>query len=168
MTSLSNFSSLTVTDNPLDLAESLFEDREWLCDRPVDEELVAEIEGGWCNYRIWCSWQSELEVMMFACAMENKIPKAALPKLHALLAKINEKLWLGHFDICSQEHIIIFRHALMLRGGNGASPEQIEDLIDIAMTECDRFYPAFQSVAWGGGTSESTLKIALMETVGEA
>lgn len=168
MTAFSSLSSLTETANPLDVAESLFEDREWLFDRPLEEELVAEMTGGWCNYRIWCSWQPDMEVMMFACAMDNKVPKHALPQLYALLAQINEKLWLGHFDICSQEHILIFRHALLLRGGHGASVEQIEDVIDIAITECDRFFPAFQTVAWGGGSGKYALEIALMETVGEA
>ena len=168
MTAFSSFSTLAETTNPLDVAESLFEDRDWLFDRPIDEELVAEITGGWCNYRIWCNWQPELEVMMFACAMETKIPKHAIAQIYPLLAQINEKMWLGHFDICSEEQILIFRHALLLRGGNGVTVEQIEDVIDIAMTECDRFYPAFQTVIWGGGSSKQALEIALMETVGEA
>lgn len=168
MTALSDFSAHSLSDNPLDLAESLFEDRDWLFDRPIDEELVAEISGGWCNYRIWCNWQPELEVMMFACAVENKLPEKSLAQIYPLLGQINERLWLGHFDVCSTEHIIIFRHALLLRGGKGATVEQIEDLIDIAMTECDRFYPAFQTVVWGGSNTKNALEIALMETVGEA
>ena len=32
----------------------------------------------------------------------------------------------------------------------GASAEQIEDLVEIALSECERFYPAFQLVVWGG------------------
>ena len=41
----------------------------------------------------------------------------------------------------------------------GATPEQLEDLLDIAMTECNRFYPAFQSVLWGGNTVEEALDV---------
>lgn len=168
MATLSELPCDTFAENPLDLAETLCEDRDWLFDRPLDEELVAEIAGGWCTYRIWCNWQPDMEVMMFSCAMENKMPEKSMAALYPLLASINEKLWLGHFDICSEEHIITYRHTLLLRGGKGASIEQIEDLIDIAITECDRFYPAFQTVVWGGNTAKGALEIALMDTVGEA
>lgn len=168
MTALSDYAPLVSSDNPLDLAEALFESRDWLFDRPVEEELVAEVAGGWCHYRVWCSWQPDLEVMTFSCAFDSKIPEKSDKVLFPLLAAINERLWLGHFDLCSEEHIITFRHALLLRGGNGATPEQLEDLIDIAITECDRFFPAFQSVVWGGNSSADALEIALMDTVGEA
>lgn len=168
MTAFSEYSDTLSSGNPLDLAEELFESREWLFDRPVEEELVAEIEGAWCHYRVWCTWQPQLEVMIFSCAFDTRVPEKSAKALYPLLASINEKMWLGHFDLCSEEHIITFRHALLLRGGNGATLQQMEDLIDIAMTECDRFFPAFQSVVWGGNSCENALEIALMDTVGEA
>ena len=62
----------------------------------------------------------------------------------------NEKLWLGHFDLWSDEGLPVFRHAVLFRDGTGASGELIEDLVDIAVSECERFYPAFQFVIWGG------------------
>ncbi len=153
--------------NPLDVAEQLILDREWLCDRPVDEELVAEVQSGWCNYRIWFTWQADLGVVIFSCAFDTKIPPKAREKIYQLLAAVNEKLWLGHFDLGSQDGMIMYRHALLTRGG-AVKPEQMEDLLDIAITECNRFFPAFQSVLWGGNTQEDALAIALMDTVGEA
>ena len=167
-TILSHFDSDIHHYNPLDVAEALFEARDWLFDRPVEEELVAEITGGWCNYRVWCSWQPALGVMTFSCAFDTKVPQQSMDKLYPLLASVNEKMWLGHFDVCSEEHTITFRHALLLRGGNGATTEQVEDLIDVAICECDRFFPVFQTVIWGGKDFEHALEIALMDTVGEA
>ena len=154
--------------NPLDIAEELVMDRDWLFDRPLDEELVAEVSSQWCNYRVWFTWQPDLGVLIFSCGYDTKLPESNRKSIYPLLASINEKLWLGHFDICSEEGSITFRHALLLRGGNGATSEQIEDLIDIAITECDRFFPAFQSVVWGGNTTTQALEIALMEPAGEA
>lgn len=154
--------------NPLDIAEQLITDRDWLFDRPDDAELVAEFVGGWCNYRIWFAWQPDLHAMMFTCAFDTKIPAAARSKVYPLLAAVNEKMWLGHFDIGLDDGVIMFRHALLLSGNGSASPEQLEDLMDIAITECNRFYPAFQSVLWGGNTVEQALEIALLDTVGEA
>lgn len=158
----------TLSPNPLDIAEQLIMDRDWLFDRPVDEELLAEVAGAWCNYRIWFTWQPELQVLIFSAAFDSKVPEKSRKGLYPLLACINEKMWLGHFDICAEEELITFRHALLLRGGKGATSEQLEDLIDIAINECDRFYPAFQSVMWGGNTAEEAIDIALMDTVGEA
>ncbi len=154
--------------NPLDLAEQLVMDREWLFDRPMDEELVAEVQSSWCNFRIWFTWQPDLNAVIFSCAYDQKIPEKQRAKIYPLLASVNERMWLGHFDLGSDDGLVMYRHALLLRGGVGASPEQIEDLIDIALTECNRFYPAFQSVLWGGNTVEEALEIALLDTVGEA
>lgn len=158
----------TIPQNPLDLAEQLIMDREWLFDRPMDDELVAEVQGSWCNFRIWFTWQPELNVVIFSCAYDTKIPKKERAKIYPLLAAVNEKMWLGHFDLGAEDGMVMFRHALLLRGGIGATPEQMEDLIDIAMNECNRFYPAFQSVLWGGNTPEEALEIAMLDTVGEA
>ena len=49
MTAFADYTSLSSIDNPLDLAESLCEDRDWLFDRPASEELVADIAGSWCH-----------------------------------------------------------------------------------------------------------------------
>jgi hypothetical protein len=162
------FDSDLPVSNPLDIAEQLFLDREWLCDRPVDEELVAEIDANWCNYRVWLNWQPTLGALMLSCAYDTKIPSAMRPKVFPLLAAINEKLWIGHFDIMSEEGTITYRHSQLLRGSGGATASQLEDLLDIAVTECNRFFPAFQTVLWGGNSCEEALEIALMEPVGEA
>ena len=50
----------------------------------------------------------------------------------------------------------------------GVSHEQIEDLVDVAVGECDRFYPAFQFVIWGGRAPQDALAASLLETQGEA
>jgi hypothetical protein len=154
--------------NPLDIVEQLISSRDWLFDRPAREELVAEVEGGWCHYRIWFSWQADLGAVMFSCAYETRVPEHQRAKVYPLLARINERLLLGHFDIGEADGLIMFRHALLVRGGQGASPEQLEDLIDIATSECTRFYPAFQSVIWGGNTIDDAIAIAMLDTVGEA
>lgn len=154
--------------NPLDLAEQLILDRDWLFDRPDEAELVAEVTGNWCNYRIWFAWQPDLGALIFSCAYETRIPEKSRSKIHPLLAAINERMWIGHFDLGADDGMVMFRHALLLRGTQAVAPEQLEDIVDIAITECNRFYPALQSVLWGGNTVQEALDIAMLETVGEA
>lgn len=155
--------------NPLDLAEQLIHDRDWLYERPGDDELAAEVEGRWCNYRIWFAWQPDLDALMFTCTYDMKVAQPMRSRIHALLAAINERLWLGHFDLGSTDGVLMYRHGVLLRGSeHRVPPEQLDDLINVAIAECDRFYPAFQSVLWGGMTVENALLHALIDTVGEA
>ena len=99
---------------------------------------------------------------------DMKVPKGRKAPVYELLALVNEKLWLGHFDVASDDNSPAFRHAVLLRGALGASVEQIEDLVDIALSECERFYPAFQLVVWGGKTADEAITAAMIDPVGEA
>jgi hypothetical protein len=153
--------------HPLDIAEAVIAGREWTFERSAAEELALEIGGAWCNYRAWFSWQENSSALMFTVSLENKIPDASRERIYPLLARINEQVWLGHFDVCSEGGVISFRYGLLLRGTK-LSVLQLEDLLDVAIAECERFYPAFQSVVWGGKSCEEALSIALFDTVGEA
>jgi hypothetical protein len=167
MTSALSKSEL-LPSNPLDLAELVIMDRDWAFDRTADGELIAEFSGVWCNYRVWFSWQEEMHVLLLSCALESKLPKQSLPKVYPLLALVNEKLWVGHFDLCTEDNSVVFRHSLLLRDATGTSEEQIQELLDIAVNECERFYPAFQAAVWGGKSAHEAMEIAVFETIGEA
>lgn len=158
----------TPLPNPLSIVEHIVCERDLAFERPAEDELVAELLSSWCNYRIWFTWQETLGALLFGCAFESKIAPHAAPRIYPLLAQVNEKMWLGHFDYCPQEGTIAFRHSLLLRGAKAASSEQIEDLLDIALCECERFFPAVQSVLWGGKSPEEALSLAMFETVGQA
>ena len=94
--------------------------------------------------------------------------EAAALLFYELLALANERLWLGHFDLAAGDTSPAFRYAVLLRGIGTASSEQVEDLVDIAVSECERFYPAFQLVIWGGKPPEEAMATAMIEPVGEA
>lgn len=157
-----------VQHNPLDLAEMVIMDRDWVFDRPADGDLIAEVNGMWCNYRIWFNWQEDSGGLTLCCALDSKFPKQLINKIHSLLAHVNVKLWLGHFDANAEEATVTFRHSLLLRDGAGTTAEHLQELLDLAISECERFYPAFQSVVWGGKNAAEALEIALFETVAEA
>lgn len=156
------------TANPLDIVESLALAHDWPFQRQSEDELAVEIGGQWCHYKLWFSWHTELGVLQLSCALDMKVPPKKAPAVWALLAMANEKLWLGHFEIWSEESLPVFRHASLFRDGMMAGGELVEDLIDIAMTECERFYPAFQFVIWGGKKPQEAIMAALLETEGEA
>ena len=106
--------------------------------------------------------------MHFSCGFDMKVPKGRRAPVYELLALANEKLWLGHFDLSAEDNSPAFRHAILLSGVPGASAEQVEDLVDIALSECERFYPAFQFVVWGGKSPAQAIASAMIDPVGEA
>ena len=62
------------------------------------------------------------------------------------------------------------RHSAVLdaREGEGLSFEQAEAIAEAAMEECERFYPVFQFVLWGGKSPTEAIAAALIDTHGEA
>lgn len=168
MTSLWHEAEDASLANPIDLAEKVVSERDWVYDRPEHQELYADFAGTWCNYRITLTCHEAFGALSFSCEMDTRIPPNVMPKLYPLLAKINQKLWLGHFDMTEEHGCIEFRYAMMLAGVGGVSVQQVEDLLDIAVTECERFYPAFQSLIWGEKSADDVLAMVLLETQGEA
>jgi hypothetical protein len=157
-----------VAANPLDLVEQFVTANDWPFDRRSDDEMAVEVPGRWCDYSLYFAWREDIGALHFTCALDMKVQSVKKPPLYELLAAVNERLWLGHFGLWADEGVPMFRHATLLRGAGGASIEQIEDLVDIALSECERFYPAFQFVIWGGKSAQEAISAALLDTVGEA
>ena len=81
-----------------------------------------------------------------------------------------EQLWIGHFELWSTSGILLYRHAAMVDGDEEGtmSLAAAELLVESAIDECERFYPVFQFVLWGGKSPKDALAAALIETQGEA
>ncbi|MDF1792907.1 MAG: YbjN domain-containing protein [Thalassobaculaceae bacterium] len=158
----------SVHQNPLDLLEELVGANEWAFDRAGADEMAVEISGRWCDYRLYFLWQEDLGALHFSCLLESKVPVEKRREVCVLLTLLNEKLWLGHFDLGSEDGVPMYRHTLLVRGTGGASVEQMEDLVEVALNEAERFFPAFQFVIWGGKTAEEAIAASMLDVVGEA
>lgn len=154
--------------NPLDILEELVTANDWSFSRDSDFELAIQVRGQWVDYHILSIWHEELSAIYFACHFDARVPSDKRRQAQELIALFNEKLWLGHFDYAADDGALYFRHTVPLRGTRGASVEQLEDLVDTAVMECDRFYPALQRVIWGGQSGPEAVAAAMMDTVGEA
>ena len=104
------------------------------------------------------------------CCSSSPFPdiKVAAEKRAAIyeaLGLINEQLWLGHFEMWSGSGLIVFRHATHARRGRQRlSFEQAEAIAEAAIEECERFYPVFQFVLWGGKSPGEAIAAALIDT----
>ena len=156
------------SSHPLEQVEELFIQRDLPFDASIENELMAELVGSWCQYRLWYNWQEDIRVLVFSCAFDLRLPEKIRPLVTPLLARVNEKLWLGHFDLAHEDGAVMFRYSLLVPEYSTLPVEQLESLLDIAVTECDRFYPALQGFIWGNKSADDALALAMFETAGEA
>ena len=156
-------------DNPLDIVERVAGAADLAFERFNDEELLAaHCSGPWCAYEMWFAYSSDISTLEFRCGYDMKVPDERLASIHGLLALINQNLWLGHFDLREDERRPTWRHAFIFRDAQHPTESQIEDVLGIALQECNRFYPAFQHVIWAGKEPRDALDSALFETAGRA
>ncbi len=165
--SLTTADTVTLLENPIDVLENLATHQNWPFERSAEDELSLTVTGRWCDYDLSFTWRDDLNGLHLACAFDQKINAGKLADVHDLLARINEQLWLGHFDIWKDEGVVLFRHGLLLGAGD-ASPEQCEMLLSLAVEACERYYPAFQFVLWAGQSAEDAMAACMFETQGSA
>jgi hypothetical protein len=153
--------------NPVDLVEQLAASHDWATERTGDDELTLVVGGNWTDYHISLNWRDDLEALHLACAFDFKVPENRLPEMYRLVAQINEQLWLGHFDLWTQEGLVMFRHGLLLNGAV-LTPRQCEAMLRAALESCERYYQAFQFVVWAGKESREALVSTMFQTEGQA
>ncbi|HKZ96060.1 MAG TPA: YbjN domain-containing protein [Hyphomicrobiaceae bacterium] len=153
--------------NPIDLVEQLAAARDWASDRTGDDELTLVVGGNWTDYHVSLNWRDDLEALHLACAFDFRVPDIRLSEMYRLIAQINEQLWLGHFDLWTQEGLVMFRHALLLNGAI-VTPRQCEAMLKAALEACERYYQAFQFVVWAGKESREALVSTMFQTEGQA
>ncbi|HRK19608.1 MAG TPA: YbjN domain-containing protein [Hyphomicrobiaceae bacterium] len=155
------------TSNPVDLIEQIANSHEWATDRTGSDELTLVVAGSWADYHVSLNWRDDLETLHLACAFEFKVPDARMGEVYKLIALINEQLWIGHFDVWTQEGLIMFRQGLMLNEAI-ATPAQCEAMLRAALEACERYYQAFQFVVWAGKDSRQAMAATAFQTEGQA
>jgi hypothetical protein len=154
--------------HPIDIVETLAEERSWDFDRIADDQIAMAIEGSWRTYSVTLAWSARDETLRLICAFDLAPPAKRVPALTAAMSLANDKCWTGAFVLWREQKLMGYRYGLNLAGGAYASSAQINDMVRAAVAACERFYPAFQMVAWGGETPEKALGIAMSEAYGRA
>ena len=153
---------------PIDMLENYFAAHGWSHERE-DDEIVAKVKGSWTEYELRAIWREDDGVLQFLAFPDIRVPDERRAALYETIGLVNEQLWIGHFELWSASGILLFRHAAMVDGEEPLmSLAQAELLVESAIDECERFYPVFQFVLWGGKTPAEAIAAALIETQGEA
>ena len=102
--------------DPLDVVEHVLTAENLTFDRTEDGDLAFALAGDWKDYELWFAWRPEGDTLQLCLSMDLTVPRAQRLTAHELIATINPRVWLGHFELW-EEGEIIFRHAMARPGG---------------------------------------------------
>ena len=154
--------------HPIDIVESLAEERAWDFDRIADDQIAMAIEGTWRTYSVTLAYSEREEVLRLICAFEFAPPAKRLARVYETMALANDRCWSGAFVLWPDQKLMAYRYSLNLVGGAQVGHGQVKDIVRAAVAAAERFYPAFQLVAWGGEAPGKALGIAMAEAYGRA
>ncbi len=159
--------NVLLANDPLDVVEHVLTAENLPFDRTEDGDLAFSLAGDWKDYELWFAWRPEADCLQLCLSMDQKVVKTQRASAHELLALINPRVWLGHFELW-EDGEIIFRTGMGLMTGEQPSLAQAAGMIDVAVEAADRFFPAFDYLVRGGKTPQDAIAACMFETVGEA
>ena len=154
--------------DPLEVVEHVLTAENLAFDRTEDGDLAFAITGDWKDYELWFAWRPEADCLQLCLSLDLRAAKTKRPGAHALVNLINQRVWLGHFEVWSEDGEVVFRHAMALRADERPSLSEAASMIDAAVEAADRFYPAFDFLLRGAKSPEDAMAACMFETQGRA
>ena len=148
--------------NPTEFLEDFILNQEWAYQRLSDCEIATEVEAAWGDYTLQFFWQADLNILHINCTFGLQCDVEIKNEMYKLLALLNERTLLGHFEL-SDQCVPIYRNSLIV-----SSVHAIEQSLLFALEETDRFFPSINSVVLREKDAESASSIAILDTIGEA
>ncbi|MDE2356033.1 MAG: YbjN domain-containing protein [Alphaproteobacteria bacterium] len=154
--------------DPLEVVERVLSAENLTFERTEDGDLAFAISGDWKDYELWFAWRPDADCLQLCLSIDMRAGSARREPALGLINLINQRVWLGHFEIWPDEGEIVFRHALALPDAERPSPAQAASMIDAAVEAADRFYPAFDFLVAGGKSPDEAMAACMFETAGQA
>lgn len=163
--------------NPIDGLEEIMMRNDWAFDRFKEDELSVQVTGKMGEYQMLFVWQEDYSAVQFSCSSDQQIHESNFDQARIIMTDINSELWLGHFDIklqdgpSSMERVSspCFRHTTLMRGMiESSGVELMEDLIDVALSECERYHMTFELLSKQDDKNAQQLSFAMMDVVGSS
>ena len=168
MTTMQLAKNLPLSYNPIDVVENIFSAQSFELDRRNLNEVVIEVQGKWNNMLLFFAWEANMRCLHLSCLMDIESAIEDRSKIFELLALANEELWVGHFSYWAEQNMPVFKHSISLDETEQSFAGKIQQIIEIAVKECERLYPVFKVVLTKGMDPKRALYPMLMETMGEA
>jgi hypothetical protein len=157
-----------ITLDPLEVVERVLSAENLSFERTDDGDLAFALSGDWKDYELWFAWRPEADCLQLCLSIDMRAAADCRSSAHALINLINQRVWLGHFEVWAEEGEVVFRHAMSLPDAERPSMAQTASMIDAAVEAADRFYPAFDFLINGGKTPQDAMTACMFETAGQA
>jgi hypothetical protein len=156
------------SDRSMDVIEQTLLAADWACERSEEGVIHCAAMTKWGEFGGMFVWRAEPASLNFSLTLDLRAPSAKQHAISELLRKINERLWLGHFDYWSNEGVAVFRHTIPMLDRIAPDPGEIAAVLAAALDAADQFLPAFNFVVWAGKSAEEAVAAVVFETSGEA
>ena len=154
--------------DPLDVVERVLMAENLPFDRSDEGDLAFTLAGDWKDYELWFAWRPEADCLQLCVSLDLRATKSKRASANALLALVNPRVWIGHFELWAEDGEVVFRNAMSLPHGERPTTTQAASMIDGAVEAADRFYPAFDFLLKGGKTPTEAMAACMFDTVGQA
>jgi hypothetical protein len=157
------------SSDPMETVETILcSDDRFKCERAEDGDVHFSFKCSTGETVGYFSYRGELPALLFTLGFDLQAPVSRRAEAVRLAGLINENLWLGHFDVWSDDGTIIFRHAMPMIGRDEISIGEVQAMCAAALDAAERFQPAFHFLILGGMSADDASQAALFETCGEA
>ena len=154
--------------DPIELVTRFVTNQDWLLQRRAENAVLVEVPGKWCDYQLAVIWRDDEAAMQVSCRIDVQTAPMRYGEMALLASLLNKQIFIGHLGLDVTTGELEMRYTLALRGAGGATPEQIEDVVDIMLGECEHCYPAIYQVAHNDVLATDAADIAMFTTEGEA
>ena len=166
MTSL--FTNLTDSKfHPINLLEEIIISKNWVFERPIEDEIFIEVPTKYSNLIIQVTWlknRGRIEIRSF---FYNKMDFSNNVEIYKLLNLINNKIDYGHFVI-NENKYPTFKNSIIIKDHNNLKFDLLREILNYAILESERFFPMLQLVLWGGRKAEEAILFFDFKTEGKA
>ena len=116
--------------DPLDVVEHVLNAENLEFDRTEDGDLAFALTGDWKDYELWFAWRPEADCLQLCLSLDLTAGKDIRTQAYELVALINQRVWLGHFEVWADDGEVVFRHAMALPTGERPTLAQAASMID--------------------------------------
>ncbi|MCC7305818.1 MAG: YbjN domain-containing protein [Alphaproteobacteria bacterium] len=154
--------------NPIDSVEEVLSSHNWVFNRMNDDELMVQVSGKACEYKLFFIWQEDIGVIQFGCQYEMPVSEDNFDRAARAVLQVNENLGFGHFDLPAESKIPCFRYTSFLQPSSESNFGQIKSMVRMSLALCERYQHLFHILSLSEKPCGNTMELALMETVGRS
>lgn len=154
----------TESPTPLDTVAAIAAANDWDVERS-EEEVHFWIQGDKGQYKVAFTWLGDIKALHLACGFALEVPEARKSEVDRLVAYINERTWVGHFDVWPHDTLILFRYGHLIPDER-VNEDLCLHLVMLGVANCDQHFHTFQLVSASGMSVEEATSTVNFSTQG--